>query len=210
VKTATKKRRLIALVRSGKTVTEARTQVGVSRTTAWRWLKGAKAEADPEPEPAATLAPAPRLDPDDRRDLEQVLPLDVIAALDAPDEPEPSGHVVIPGDDGLPHVVLHAGDPEQPSKGFGQRAIPPGDPALSRKSYVPGRDRSFAVGMNPSEADLGPDPDIASRTQRPDAPEVGPRRPVRPIDPRESYAGVLRRRRERGTQASRQSSLHPW
>jgi hypothetical protein len=74
---------------------------------------------------------------------------------------------------------------------------------------VHGRNPSFAVGMNPSEADLGRDPDIAGHTQRQDAPGGAPRRPVRPIDPRESYPGIHRRRRERETQASRQEFTPP-
>ena len=194
---AQRKRRLVSLVRNGKPVTQACAQVGVSRTTAWKWLKEAKAES---PEPAA--APQPQeshRDLEAREELERVLPADMLEALYVPDEPEAPAHAKI--NDGLPAVVVKAGDREEPSGGFGAKAIPEGHPAGTRKTYMPGRDRSFAHGLNPSASDLGPDPDIVGHTQRHDAPGGAPRRPVRPIDPRESYAGVLRRKRGRGTQS---------
>jgi hypothetical protein len=189
------KRRYVALRKRGTSQAKAMALAGIeSRASAWRidrkeGIVGRGVE-DQEPEPAASPTPAPppnagtfrdRVvhDSEVRAELEGVLPLEVIAALEAPDQP---AQAEIAGGEGLPPVVIDAGDSQEPSGGFGAKAIPPGHPALSRKSYVPGRDRSFAVGMNPSEADLGPDPDIAGHTQRQDAPGGAPWPPTKPID----------------------------
>jgi hypothetical protein len=226
---AQRKRRLVSLVRNGKSATEARAQVGVSRTTAWRWLKEAKAE---DPEPVSSEPGQPREsdaepdqgygdtvgafhDPDVRHELEAVLPPAVLAALEAPDDPDPAADAAkTTPDSGLPHVVIDAGDPEQPSTGFGQREMPQGHPALNppgppgTSSYVPGRFRSFAYGLNPSEADLGPDRDLMRSTMRPAAPGVGL---VKVFDTRESQQRLARRRpeRRRGSQASWQGFTPP-
>jgi transposase-like protein len=187
MKAPEKKRRLIAAVKGGTPVAEARAALSIPRSTAHRWLSQAQEEAPPAP-----ASPAPSVEEDDGptgarlsltfsesepvEDDDEPADVEVRRVWRSPGdehdtgadggEEVPVGHLIL----GMPDGVRHGYDTQGPDDP--EHRIPPGfwpSPGWGRQprsTFVPGGDRLIARDVDVPGVGLVPMTDTVDRRQR--------------------------------------------